>query len=147
MKTLGSTILLFHPLSYLKPDSMYVNHSTPKTVDSRVTTAEGAFTYHKVRNSLSFSISVGTSSDWFIYTSFSKSRVVKKISTWRTKTLKIITTVLGLLSDLEMQPFSIYIDAFNHKQNKLFPHVNRFNNAQMSFLVQLLNMKSQLESP
>ena len=79
---------------------------------------------------------------------FPDSEVAKKFASARTKITSIITGVLApyaqtkMLSDLGIQPFSISVDASNHKEVKLFALVIRFFSPKTGVNVRLLDLQS-----
>ena len=102
----------------------------PTLIDDKTAAAEGAWAYHTTVHHQSFASTNCISSDGLFRTMFANSNVAAKFSPAETKTAAIIKGVLApyshqqLLKELSSLPYSISIDASNHKETKLFPVVS-----------------------
>lgn len=130
-----------------KPMSTYLpSQSQPTTADYKAAAAEGTWAYHTVEHQQSFRSNDCTSQLFKVI--FPDSDIAKKFASARTKTASIISGVLApyaqkmLLSEVGAQPFSISVDASNHKEIKLFPLVIRFFTAKVGVKVRLLDLRS-----
>ena len=126
--------------------TFFARPSQPTTTYYKAAAAEGAWAYHTIKNHQSFH-SNSCASQLF-KAIFPDSDVAKKFASARTKVTNIVTGVLApcaknkLLSDLGTQPFSILVDASNHKEVKPFPLVIRFFRAKVGVKVCLLDLRS-----
>ena len=127
-------------------ESFCTRPSRPTTIDYKAAAAEGTWAYHTVKHHQSFNSNDCTSQ--LFKAIFPDLEVAKKFASARTKITSIITGVLApyaqtkMLSDLGTQPFSISVDASNHKEVKLFPLVIRFFSAKTGVNVHLLDLQS-----
>uniref|UniRef100_A0A914HQG9 HAT C-terminal dimerisation domain-containing protein n=1 Tax=Globodera rostochiensis TaxID=31243 RepID=A0A914HQG9_GLORO len=126
----------------------FAHSSAPTSIELQTAAAEGAFAFHICRHNQSFASADCLSSDGFFTKIFPDSTIAKKYSSAQTKTAAIISGVLAplsvrtFLSDLSSQPFSISIDASNHKTTKLFPLVLRFFTAKNGIETRLLDLEA-----
>ncbi len=113
--------------------------------DEKVFAAEGVFAYHIAKHGQSFASTNCVSSEGLFRTMFPDSNLAKKYGSAETKTaaivksklffkFNIILTFLGVLAPHSIElvlkelgdgPFSISIDASNHKEIKMFPIIIR----------------------
>jgi hypothetical protein len=128
--------------------NFFPSTSAPTALDEKTAAAEGTWAYHVARHHHSFFSTECVSSDGLFRTMFDDSQVAKKFASAPTKTTKIVTRVLApfsvekLLQDIGFQPFSLSIDASNHKEIKLFPVIIRFFSSRLGVQVRLLDMQS-----
>ena len=124
----------------------FPSRTSPNNLDYKAAAAEGAWAFHTAKHQQSFLSNDCTTH--LIKAIFSDSDIAKKFTSARTKTASIITGVLApfaqksLLSELGEQPFSIFIDASNHNEVKLFLLVVRFFSAKVGVRVRILDLRS-----